>query len=174
MRTLSPLRIAILFAAAASIGCDDERPLANELPTGPAAVPSNALSAFVTVSDARPDVGDHLTVAVRALRGQNVGAIGSYTLRLAYDSTTLRLLDTGRSDFGMVMANGAQAGLIVAAGASSQGFTDDQLLVARFAVTGARAVASLRLEVSELNSLRFENQMSAMKVERQVYRMPAR
>jgi hypothetical protein len=174
MRTLSPLRIALLVAAAASLGCDDDRPLATELPTGPAAVPANALSAFVTVSDSRPGVGDQLTVAVRALRGQSVGAIGSYTLRLAYDSTKLRLLDTGRSDFGMVMANGADAGVIVAAGASSQGFTDDQLLVARFMVTGARAVASLKLDVTELNSLKFENQMSAMKIEQQVYRMPAR
>lgn len=173
MRTSPIFRYAILVtAAAASLACDDKHPVATQIPTGPASVPANALSAYMRVSNPRPSAGDRITVTVRALRGQGVGEIGSFTLRLAYDSTSLRLLETGKSQYGMVMANGDTRGEIRAAGASGQGFTDDQLLVATFLVTGARAIPSLKLDVSELNSIKFEDQRAAMRVDQNIYRAP--
>jgi len=170
MRTISSLRFAVLLAAATMACDDDRRPVTNEIPTGPGVIAPTALSAYMTVSDPRPAVGQRLTITVRALRGQAVGKIGSFTLKLAYDSTRLRLIDTERSEFGMVMANGTTRGIVRAAGASSQGFTDDRLLTATFLVIGARPTGTLKLDVSELNSVAFEDQRPAMQVDQTVYR----
>ena len=99
-----------------------------------------------------------------------MGPIGSYTIRLAYDSTRLRFKEAARSEFGMVMANGAKAGTLVAAGASATGFTSDQLLSATFLVLSANALTPLDLTVSELNSVTFTDQTSSVRVSRGLYR----
>ena len=153
--------------AAVSVGCNDERQ--STPPSAPQAVAANALAAYIAVSDANPSPGSEVTVSVRALRGAAVGPIGSFTLRVAYDSTRLRFVSAARSTDGMVMTNSSAAGIVVAAGASAQGFLSDELLSMRFAVTGAEAVASLQLSVSELNSMHFENQTSALRIERAIY-----
>jgi hypothetical protein len=70
----------------------------------------------------------------------------------------------------MVMANGAKAGIVVAAGASADGFKNDELLAATFTVKSSGALTGLALSVSELNSVAFADQKSAMRVERRVYR----
>lgn len=170
MRVLSR-SLVLATTAIALIGCrDDDRQRAVEIPSAPGNLPANALSAFVTVSNPDADVGDEVLVTVRALRGSAVGAIGSFTLRLAYDSLRVRFLEAGTSSHGMVLTNTKAAGVVVAAGASSSGFVDDQLVTARFRVTGPRGLRSLELAVSELNSVSFEDQRSAMRVERSLYR----
>jgi hypothetical protein len=163
MRALLPLAAVALLAA-----CDDETRPAG-LPTAPTGVSANALSAFITISKPHAGVGDEITVVVRAKRGTNVGEIGSFQLRLSYDASRLELIETKRSDFGMVMANTAEAGFIVAAGASGQGFDDDRLLTATFRVTGARPTRGLALDVAELNSIAFQDQRSVMRVEKDVF-----
>jgi hypothetical protein len=167
---MSARRLPLLMPLAALIiaaGCDDERPAA--LPTAPAGVDANKLSAFLAVSKPLAGVGDRITVTVRALRGASVGEIGSYTLRVDYDTTRLQLVETARSDFGMVMANGETRGVIRAAGASGQGFQDDRLLTATFLVRAPNPTRGLSLHVTELNSIAFEDQKSALRVEKSVY-----
>lgn len=166
MRLVSTFSLVALLAAASA--CDDDRP--QLLPVAPMEVAADAVSAYVAVSDANPAPGSDVTVFVRARRGSAVAPIGSYTLRLAYDSTRLHFKDAGRSAHGMVLANGAMAGVVVAAGASAEGFTDDELLAANFTVTSASALKALELNVSELNSVAFEDKKSSMRVERGLYR----
>lgn len=166
MRLAHTLPCLALLALTAA--CDDDQPL--PLPTAPLSVAPDAISAFIAVSNPNPAVGTDVTVWVRALRGSAVGPIGSFTIRLAYDATRLRFKEAGRSEQGMVMANGANAGLIIAAGASAEGFKNDELVSATFAVTGANAVAGLELTVNELNSVTFADQTSALRVARGLYR----
>ena len=159
----------LALAAAASLACnDDRRP--DAMPTAPAAVSADAMSAFITVSDPKPNIGDRVTVTVRALRGATVGKIGSYTLALNYGAGQLRFIEAKRSAYGMVLANGANAGVLKAAGASAEGFADDQLLSAVFEVVSLNAVQTLQLAVSELNSVEFQDQRAQMHVERALYR----
>jgi len=166
MRLASRFPLVALLAVAAS--CDDDRP--QLLPVAPMSVASDAISAYVAVSNANPTPGTEVTVFVRARRGSAVAPIGSFTLRLAYDSTRLRFKDAGRSDHGMVLTNAARAGVVVAAGASAEGFTDDELLSATFTVSSANALAALQLSVSELNSVKFEDKNASTRVEHGLYR----
>ena len=166
MRLAHLLPCVVLLAATA--GCDDDQP--TTLPTAPMSVASDAVSAFVAVSNPNPAVGSDVTIWVRALRGTAVGPIGSFTIRLAYDATRLQFKEAGRSEQGMVMANGANAGLVIGAGASAEGFRNDELLSATFTVTAANALAALQLTVNELNSVGFADQTSALRVERGLYR----
>lgn len=161
-------RLSLLAVAVASSACDDDRP--NQLPTAPLDVASDAVSAYVAVSNASPAVGSEVTVFVRARRGTAVGPIGSFTIRVAFDSVALQFKDAARSELGIVMANGASAGLVVAAGASATGFTSDELLSATFLVKAPNALASLRLTVNELNSVNFTSQTSSVQVARGLYR----
>ena len=166
MHFASKLSLIVLLAAIGA--CDDDRP--QQLPLAPMAVAPNALSAYVAVSNSKPAIGSQVTVWVRARRGSAVGPIGSFTIRLAYDSTRLRFKEAGRSDQGMVLANGANAGFLIAAGASAEGFKNDELLAATFVATSANALSFLELSVTELNSVKFEDQKSNMRVERALYR----
>jgi hypothetical protein len=156
------IRLSIVaVAAVAAIACDDERA---ETPTAPVGVGPNEISAYIAASNASPSTGDRVTISIRARRGSAVGPIGSFTLRLDYDATRLRFVESARSARGMVLANGAVAGIVRGAGASSDGFTDDELLTSTFDVLGADALASLRLDVTELNSVKFEDQRASMRV----------
>jgi hypothetical protein len=73
----------------------------------------------------------------------------------------------------MVMANAAQRGLVVAAGASAGGFKSDDLLSATFTVTKSGGLKSLGLTVNELNSLTFEDQRANLQIMRGIYRARA-
>ena len=97
--------LAVLTAASA---CDDNK--TQPLPTAPMNVAPNAVSAYIAASSTNPATGSDVTVWVKARRGSAVGPIGSFTIRLAFDSTRLRYVDVARSTFGMVMANPAKAG----------------------------------------------------------------
>ena len=139
----------------------------------PIEIGPDALSAYVVVSNPNAPVGTEVQVSVRALRGKNVGPIGSFTIRLGYDSLGLAFLRSAEGTQGMVMANGAPRGLLIAAGASAEGFKNDELLNATFRVSGADGLKSLTLTVNELNSLKFEDQTSLISVMRGIYRAPA-
>ena len=166
MRSLSRSVLAVALAAGV-VACDDNR--VSQSLAAPAVAP-NELSAYLTVSQSDPTVGSQFQVTVRTKRGSAVAPVGSYTLRLAFDSTRLRYESFGRSELGMVMANGAKAGVLVAAGAAASGFTNDELLVATFTALSVGAAQSLELSVSELNSVGFEDQRGRMRISRELYK----
>ena len=169
MRALT--RLSLIAALAAVAGCDDDR--RTGVPTMPLEIGPDAMSAYVVVSNPDAPAGTEVQVSVRALRGRNVGPIGSFTIRLAYDSLGLSYVKSATSTHGMVMANGANHGLLVAAGASAGGFKDDELLSATFRVSATAGLKSLALTVNELNSLTFEDQTKLMSVMKGIYRAPA-
>lgn len=164
------IRVLLMAAAPFTVACDDERQ--PSLPLAPDAVAPHAVSAYLTVSSAEPAAGERVTVSIRARRGSAVGPIGSFTVRLAYDTARLTFLESARSEHGMALANGDVRGLVKGAGAAAGGFTDDVLLTSTFLVrsTGMDALASLALEVQELNSISFENQLANTRVERRLFR----
>jgi hypothetical protein len=170
MRALSRLSLVAVLAATAA--CDDER--RDQVPTMPLEIAPDAMSAYVVVSNPKVAVGSQVEVGVRSLRGRNVGPIGSFTVRLAYDSTGLAFVKAASNPQGMVMANGAGNDVVVAAGASAQGFTNDELVLATFTVTSAAGLKSLSLMVSELNSLKFEDQRANLRVMKGIYRASAK
>ena len=106
------MRFASLLSATmllATVACEDRN---RDLPTMPTRVAPNQISAYMAVSNSNPAVGTDLTVWVRARRGSAIAPIGSFTLRVSYDSTRLHFRDAARSAQGMVMANGAKAGIV--------------------------------------------------------------
>lgn len=165
MRAFNRLSIAAVLAATAA--CSD-RP--DAVPTAPLEISPDGLSAYIVVSNPNAPVGTEVTVTVRSLRGRNVGPIGSYTIRLGYDSLGLAFGKAASSSEGMVMANASQRGLVVAAGASADGFRSDDLLSATFTVSKSGGLKSLTLTVSELNSLKFEDQRANLNVMRGIFR----
>jgi hypothetical protein len=169
MRALT--RLSLIAALVAVAGCDDDR--RGGVPTMPIEIGPDALSAYVVVSNPDAPLGTEVQVSVRALRGRNVGPIGSFTIRLGYDSLGVSYVKSATSAHGLVMANGASRGLLVAAGASAEGFKDDELLNATFTVSAAGGLKSLALTVNELNSLAFEDQTKLMSVMKGIYRAPA-
>jgi hypothetical protein len=165
------LLLSLSFVAATTVaGCTDDPDKLVHTATAPENVPPNAMSAFVTVSNPRAAAGDRVTVTVRALRGVAVGPIGSFRIRVLYDSTKLAFIETAPSSHGMVLANPAEAGNVIAAGASAAGFLDDRLVRATFRILRDDGLRSLALSVDELNSVMFEDQRPAMRVERSLYR----
>lgn len=168
MRFPSPRRFAFaLLFATSVVACDDDR--ATRLAVAPEVAP-NELSAYLAVSQSDPTVGSQFTVTVRTKRGSAVAPVGSFTIKLAFDTTRVRYHDVGRSELGMVMANGAKPGVLLAAGASGNGFTSDELLVATFTALAPDAAKSLQLTVDELNSVGFEDQRGKMRVSRDLFR----
>ena len=167
MHVPSLLRLSLVAVLASSAACDDER---KPIPTAPISVADDALSAYVVVSNPNAPVGSDVIVSVRALRGKLVGPIGSFTIRLAYDSLGLRFVNSANNAQGMVLANAATRGVVIAAGASAEGFKNDELLSATFTVAASGALKSLALSVTELNSLKFEDQRANMTVMRGIYR----
>jgi hypothetical protein len=171
---MSALRLSTLAALAlATVACTDNTKSTNQLPTAPMGVAPGSVSAVVAGCNPNPALGARVVVWVRARRGTSVGPIGSFTIRLAYDSTKLHFQDAARSAQGMVMANGERAGVVLAAGAAAEGFTDDVLLVSTFEVVGSNALKSLELGVTELNSVAFKDQRAYLNVERALYRAPS-
>jgi hypothetical protein len=168
MRFPSPSRsVFALLLATAVVACDDGR--ATRLPAAPEVAP-NELSAYLAVSQSDPTVGSQFSVTVRTKRGSAVAPVGSFTIRLTFDTTRVRYHDVGRSELGMVMANGAKPGLVLAAGASGNGFTSDELLVATFTALAPDAAKALHLTVEELNSVGFEDQRGKVRISRELYR----
>ncbi|HEU4995392.1 MAG TPA: hypothetical protein VFT29_11265 [Gemmatimonadaceae bacterium] len=167
---LNPRLSAAAIAAVTlmAVACDEDDHTA-ALPAAPIGVAANEVSAYVAVSSANPAPGSDVTVWVRARRGSAMGPVGSYTLRLTYDSTRMRFKESGRSQHGMVMANSATAGLLVVAGASAEGFADDELLAATFTSTSTGALTGLTLDVTELNSATFQDQKAGLRVARGLY-----
>lgn len=172
MSSTTRLHLLALTAIAAA-ACADNTRTTNQVPTAPMGVAPGSVSAYIAVSNPNATVGSRVTVSVRARRGTSVGPIGSFTIRVAYDSTKLRFVEAARSEQGMVMANGERAGAVLAAGAAAEGFSDDVLLTSTFEVIGANALRTLELGVTELNSVAFKDQRAYLNVERALYRAPA-
>lgn len=164
------VRHALLATIIAAGGCAEYSPTP-PLPKEPLA-PESGATAWIAVPSGTYKAGDRMTVQVNAVRARNVGAIGSFTLKVAYDTTGLRLLSTTGASAGMVVSNAAR-GTITLAGASGSGFTATTLATLTMEVVNPLAIESLALRVDELNTASFGDQSARTSVERHVYRVQA-
>ncbi len=100
-------------------------------------------------SSARPESEVSVTLQ---LRGTQSTQVGSFTARVAYDSTGLKFAgETTLSDAATRVAN-PQPGLLRVAGIAPQGFKDGKLYVVRFVVVHPAALKSLHVFVDEIHS----------------------
>jgi hypothetical protein len=147
-----------------------------ELPTEPAApdaptAPVEGVLVYLSLSSLTPQAGDRVTIAVNALRAVDAEAIGSFTLRVAYDTTALRLVATELSKEGLVMGNAAR-GVVTIAGASGDGFRATPLATLTMDVMRAGALSPLALSVDEMNATSFRDQRASTTVDRRQYARP--
>jgi hypothetical protein len=158
---------ASLLAVAGLAACA-EPPTAPIAPAEPSA-PATGVLVYLSLSSLAPQPGDRVTIAVNALRAADAEAIGSFTLRVAYDTTALRLAASGTSGEGMVLANAAR-GMVTIAGASGEGFRASPLATLTMDVVRAGALPSLALTVDEITATSFRDERARTSVDRRQYR----
>ena len=154
MRTSSLLFVLVMIGALA--GCDRQDRLSN--PDSTVAAPSAPAegTAFLSVSDLSPDDGGTVTVAGSIALGDST-SLGSFRVRLAYDTGMLAYLDEVPVP-GMMRVVNPTPGEIIVVGATSGTSSDGRLFALRFRVRDAGGLASLALHVDEMNDGSFTTQ----------------
>lgn len=160
--------LLLMTALVAVAGCDDERPAGVTAP-----MPRDGAAAFLTVSDPRAAVGSEVTVVAVVRQAVAGHAVGAFTAALRYDATALKFAGEQELAGGMRALN-PQSGVIRAAGASPEGFAAGELFAIRFTVLAPNALETLALDVSELSSISFDNQMAKLQVHRSFFPAPRR
>jgi hypothetical protein len=156
---------AVSLCAAALAGCVD-RDVAES--TVAPLTPSVGRTMFLGLSNLTPGAGDEVVVSINTVAPKGA-AVGSFKVRLGYDTKGLRFLAALPSTEGMVIANPVRDTIIVV-GASGEGFTSRTLASVRLKVTDPAAVASLHLDVVALASTGFTSEAAATSVDRRVFR----
>ena len=150
--------VALLGVAALTLACQDER---RRPVTAPATAQRSDTVFFVTVSDSQPAAGATVTVTAHVAQRSGFKPVASFKAHLTYDATGLTFLRESKLPNGMRALN-PQRGDIIAAGAAAEGFQDGRLFAATFSIQNPAALASLALEVEELNGTDFANQLPAL------------
>jgi hypothetical protein len=138
-------RLALLAAAAALAACTEQ---AATVP----AVPRRAELAHLVLSDSGASAGATVDVFAHATAASPV-AVGSFTMRIRYDTTYLRLESELPLDDGAMRASNASAGSVRIAGVSQAGFAGGRLAALRFTVLRANAAQALQLVVDEMHTV---------------------
>ena len=112
--------------------------------------PTPAIEAVLVVSDMSAAPGSAVVVFVKA--NANVGSVGSYTARIAYDAEALRFDGDAVSGSELRVTN-PSAGLIRIAGVAPGGFADGLLAAYKFTVLRAGGTRSLSLSVNEMHMI---------------------
>lgn len=116
--------------------------------------------AYISVSDLRPTAGDVVVVAGTLGVGETI-SLGSFRVRLSYDTT--RLTYVGEVALpGMLRVVNPRRGDVIVAGASSGSSSDGRLFALRFRVDDPAGLESLLLRIDELNDGHFANQMQTV------------
>lgn len=96
--------------------------------------------------------GAYATVTVSASLRGDIGLLGSFTARLAFDTTALTFEGEMPVGDGTLRAFNAKSGLLRIAGAGATGIDPARLAVFRFAVSDASALDRLTLQFDELHA----------------------
>jgi hypothetical protein len=147
------MRIRFLTAsalAATLVACSDDRPRIH----APTTTPVVTTGFMLAIGDLHPGQ----TSAIHGIfrRPENMPAVGSYTVRITYDTTRLVFDGDASAGQGMRVMN-AKDGILTIAAASTEGFGSDTMFAARFRVLAARADAGLSADVVEMYSVGFAN-----------------
>ncbi|HJQ10340.1 MAG TPA: cohesin domain-containing protein [Gemmatimonadaceae bacterium] len=142
-------RLVRSFGAAAALallgGCSES------LESGIVQNPAPKVEAVLVVSDLAAAPGSSLVVSVKAV--STTGTIGSFTMRLNYDASTLRFEGELPTTDNALRALNATNGLLRFAGANAKGFTDSQLASYKFVVLKPNAARTLSLVIDEMHML---------------------
>jgi hypothetical protein len=154
-----------------AVGCSEfMRPRATAVPVASPPTPSaTGFAVYLTLSDNSPRPGDRILVTARVDRGKDAPPVGSFLLRVTYDSTHLHVLEPQGSAEGLVVINPIN-GAIAAAGASATGFTKGELFHFTLDVDDPAALNSLASEVKQLVSLKFADSRSNLIVAKELVR----
>jgi hypothetical protein len=148
--------LALICAMTIATGCDRRDRFAAPDSSHPATPAVPERSAYLSVSDLSPEAGT-IVIVTGTLRVSDHLSLGSFRVRLGYDSTKLRFLEDVTSAEMLRVVN-PRVGDLIIVGASSGGSIDGRLFAFRFRVDDPTGVNSLALRIDELNDLEFRNQ----------------
>lgn len=153
------LLIALLVPLAA---CEAERSIL------PLVEPVSGPSASLVLSHPNADVGDEVIVTATLRTGIEALVAGSFGADVRYDPSALRYLGEAPLDGALRVVNATAPGRVRIAGASPDGFTDGRLFAARFVVLRASGTGTLQLEITQLGTVGFRDELSRVTVQRHV------
>ncbi len=141
--------VFVAAVAATAIACSDVEPAGRPNVAAPA---PRGVDAELVVSNMAPAPGSEVVVLTRVRGGSDVRRIGSFTARVAFDTTFLRLLgEEPRGDGATRMLNPA-AGEARIAGFTTEGFVEGELFALRFSVLQEGALTTLQVAFDELHA----------------------
>lgn len=149
-------RTSLLVLVALLAGCESRDRLAQ--PDTPRGRPTPAVpeqSAYLSVSDLSPAAGGSIVVAGTVGAGGGL-TLGSFRVRIGYDSTKLHFIDELPAS-GIMRVVNPTVGDIVVVGAASGQSVDSTLFVLRFRVDDPAGINSLVLRIDELNDGQFKD-----------------
>jgi hypothetical protein len=150
MRSTTPAPYALAFCLAAAItACSEVEP--GERPN--VANARRGVEAELVVSDIAPKPGSDVVLLLRMRLGADVSPIASFTARVAYDTTRLRLLGEAPLDQAATRMINPAAGEARVAGIAANGFTDGQLVALQFKTLQHNGLATLQVAFDELHGL---------------------
>ena len=154
--------LALVFAISLAAGCDRRDRLASpDSSSVVQAPPIPARSVYLTVSELSPRPGATIVVTA-TLKVSDSLSLGSFRVRLGYDSTKLRFLEEIPGADMMRVVN-PQSGDVIVVGASPNPSRDGRLFVFRFQVDDPAGINSLVLRVDELNDTDFNDQRATVR-----------
>lgn len=154
--------LSLLLIGALAIGCDRrERFAGPDSSSAPARSGIPARSAYLTVSDLSATRGATVVVT-GTLSVSDSLSLGSFRVRLGYDSTKLRFLEEIPGADMMRVVN-PRAGDVIVVGASSSPSTNGRLFAFRFQIDDPAGVNSLVLRIDELNDADFNDQRATVR-----------
>jgi hypothetical protein len=150
-------RVIALALAVALLGCDRRDrfagPDSSSVPQTPS-VPER--SAYLSVSELSPSPGAAIVVT-GTLKVDDSLSLGSFRVRLGFDSTKLRFIEEiPGSD--MLRVVNPRPGDVIVVGASSGQSTTGKLFAFRLQVVDPAGINSLVLRIDELNDMAFRDQ----------------
>ena len=149
-------RSSLLILAALLAGCESRDRFAqpDTIKARPAPIVPEQ-SAYLSVSDLSPEAGGIIVVAGTVRVGGDL-TLGSFRVRLGYDSTKLHFVDEVPAG-GIMRVVNPRVGDIVVVGAASGQSMDSALFVFRFRADDPLGLNSLVLRIDELNDGQFKN-----------------
>jgi hypothetical protein len=149
--------LALILVVAIAAGCDRRDRFAGpDSTSAPETRPVPERAAYLSVSEMSPEAGA-VIVVTGTLKVSDSLSLGSFRVRLGFDSTKLLFMEEIPSPDMMRVVN-PLAGDVIVVGASSSPSTDGKLFAFRMRVVDPAGISSLILRIDELNDTAFEDQ----------------
>jgi hypothetical protein len=141
--------VALSILAAVASACDRRDRLAAPDSTATQPTTPPARSAFLSVSSMSPEPGDTVVIAGTVSLDETL-SLGSFRVRLAFDSSALSFVDEVETP-GMMRVVHARGADVIVVGAAAGASSDGRLFTLRFRVHDRAGASSLALAIDELN-----------------------